>query len=377
MNLELTEEQAFFRDTTRRFLENEAPLSLVRALYETVDGFDREYWTKAADLGWTSLFVAEDSGGGNLSGGSTRDAVIVAEEIGRLVAPGPFLPVNVVAAALNWQGSDAQRAEVLPGLLSGERFAAWAHAEPGGRWRPEQLAATATMDGDEVVLHGEKGHVEAIGVADHILVTARTGDGISQVLVPAGTPGMTVVRGRSIDMTRRFGRVIFDGARLPASAIVGEPGGTSAAVERQMQLALALQCAEMVGLADRTLEVTLEYGRDRVAFGRPIVSFQALKHRIADMAVWLEGCKAISDELAAAVDDERDDAASLASVAKAYVGEHCLDIIDDCVQITGGIGVTWEHDVHMYNRRAVVDAALYGTPEEHKLRVIALVGGAA
>ncbi len=113
----------------------------------------------------------------------------------------------------------------------------------------------------------------------------------------------------------------------------------------------------MVGIADRTLEVTLEYGRDRVAFGRPIVSFQALKHRIADMTVWLEGSKAVSDDLAAAVDDEREDVAILASVAKAYVGEHCLDIVDDCVQITGGIGVTWEHDIHMYSRRAVVDCA--------------------
>jgi alkylation response protein AidB-like acyl-CoA dehydrogenase len=300
--------------------------------------------------------------------------VIVAEEMGRLVAPGPFLPVNVVAAALAWHGTDAQQADVLPGLLSGESLAAWALAEPGGRWDAAGVATTATVDGGDIVLQGEKSQVEAAAVADHLLVTARTGDGLTQVLVPAGTPGVTVVPGRSVDMTRRFGRVVLEGARLPAGAVVGEVGGAGPAVERQLQLALALQCAEMVGVADRTLEFTLEYGRDRIAFGRPIVSFQALKHRVADMAVWLEGSKAVSDALAAAVDAGADDAATLASVAKAYVGEHCLDIVDDCVQITGGIGVTWEHDIHLYNRRAVVDRAVHGTPEQHKERVVALVG---
>jgi alkylation response protein AidB-like acyl-CoA dehydrogenase len=375
MNLELTEEQEFFRETTRRFLYTEVPLTTVRTLYDSVDGLDCDWWRKAAELGWTSMFVPEALGGGSVSGSPTRDAAIVAEEMGGLVSPGPFLPVNVVAAALSWYGSNSQRIEVLPGLLGGETFAAWAHAEPGGRWRVEQLTTSATIEGDEVVLEGEKAYVEAIGLAQHLLVTARTGDGVSQILVPLGVipGGTTVVRGRSLDMTRRFGRVTFDGARLPLSAVVGEPGGAAAGVERQLALALALQCAEMVGLAERTLEFTLEYGRDRLAFGRPIVSFQALKHRIADMTVWLEGSKAVSDDVAAAVDEQRDGLSLLASVAKAYVGEHCPDIVDDCIQITGGLGVTWEHDIHLYNRRAVVDRAMYGTPEEHKERLVALM----
>jgi alkylation response protein AidB-like acyl-CoA dehydrogenase len=146
-------------------------------------------------------------------------------------------------------------------------------------------------------------------------------------------------------------------------------------VARQLRLALALQCAEMVGAADRTMEFTLEYGRERFAFGRPILSFQALKHRIADMVHWMEGSKAVSDELAAAIDADRADADDLASVAKAFVGEKCVDVIDDCVQITGGIGVTWEHDIHLYSRRAIVDRAMYGSPEEHKERLGALLVG--
>lgn len=374
MRLELTEEQEFFRDTTRRFLESETPLATVRALYDSAEGFDRAWWRKAAELGWTSLFVPEAFGGGSLSGGPAADAVIVAEEMGRLVSPGPFQAVNVVAAALAWSGSDVQRAGVLPGLVSGTSVATWAHSEPGGRWRPDELTTSASFEGGEVVLTGEKAYVESAGAADHLLVSARSGEEIVQVLVPAGTPGMTVASGRSVDMTRRFGRVRLDGVRLPAEAAVGQPAPASRALQRQLSLALALQCAELVGVANRTLEFTLDYAGDRFAFGRPIVSFQALKHRIADMTVWLEGSKAVSDELALAVDEDRGDASTLGSVAKAYVGEHCPDIVDDCVQMTGGIGVTWEHDIHLYNRRAVVDRALYGTPEEHKERLVALLG---
>jgi alkylation response protein AidB-like acyl-CoA dehydrogenase len=375
MNLELSEDQEFFRDTTRKFLAAEIPLTAVRDLYEDVNGFSRSWWRAAAELGWTSLFVPASLGGGSLSGDPTRDAVIVAEEMGRLVSPGPFLPVNVVAAALAWSGSGDQQQTVMPGLLGGEKIASWAFCEPHGRWDPESVTTTATLLGDDVRLDGEKAYVEAVSVADHLLVTGRSDGGLTQVLVPTDTPGVEVIRGRSIDMTRRFGRVQFHGVTLPRSAVVGEAGAADAVVHRQLALALALQCAELVGVADRTLEFTLEYGADRFAFGRPIVSFQALKHRVADMVVWLEGSKAVTDDLAAAVDAQREGLSRLASVAKAYVGEHALDIVDDCVQITGGIGVTWEHDIHLYNRRAAVDRAVYGTPEEHKQRVFTLLEG--
>jgi alkylation response protein AidB-like acyl-CoA dehydrogenase len=139
-----------------------------------------------------------------------------------------------------------------------------------------------------------------------------------------------------------------------------------------LQVALALQCAETVGAADRVFEFTIEYAQDRYAFGRPIASFQALKHRIADMLVWLEFSKSIADAAAQAV-DRGDDAERLVRVAKAYVADHCLDLIDDCVQINGGIGVTWEHDIHIYSRRAAVNRAVYGSPEEHKERIAALL----
>lgn len=377
MQLELNEDQQVFRDAARSFLESRMASTQVRALYEHPDGFESGWWREAAVLGWTSPFVPESHGGGSLSGRPTSDALIVAEQIGRFVAPGPFLPVNVVAAALAGAGSADQQAAVLPDLVSGDAVAAWALGEPGDRWEPELLSTTAVVAGDTVTVRGSKTYVEAAGVADHVLVTAAGHGGLTQVLVPVTAEGVRVTRGRSIDLTRRYGRVDFDDVVLPADAVVGEPGAAGPAVDRQLQLALALQCAELVGVAERTLETTLAYGRDRTAFGRPIVSFQALKHRIADMAGWLEGMKAVTEALAVAVDEDDRDGVGLASAAKVYVGQHAVDIVDDCVQITGGLGVTWEHDIHLYSRRAVVDRAMFGSPEIHRGRIFELLSNEA
>jgi alkylation response protein AidB-like acyl-CoA dehydrogenase len=374
MELELTDEQRAFQSTARRFIEAEGGLGMARALYDSPRGFDKNWWRWAAgELGWTSLFVPERFGGGTLSGRPTADAAIVAEELGRLVAPGPFLPVSVVAAALGRWGMESQADEMLPALVNGTSVATWAFAESGCRWDPQSFDTSARIDDAAVLVSGEKWYVEAAGAADLFLVTARTPGGVTHLLVPATTPGVTVVAGRSVDMTRRFGRVQFNDVRLPRSAVLGSEAGPEAAWVWLVKLALALQCAEMVGLAEQALLQTVAYGRDRIAFGRPVVSFQVIKHRIADMSVSLEGMKAVTEALIKAVDDETDGEPGLASAAKAYVGGHCLDIVDDCVQITGGLGVTWEHDIHLYNRRAVVDRAMYGSPEDHRAHLVKLL----
>jgi alkylation response protein AidB-like acyl-CoA dehydrogenase len=373
MRLELSEDQEFFRETTRRFLESEAPLTRVRELADTAAGFDRGWWLKAGELGWTGLFVPEAHGGGSLSGSPLVDAVIVAEELGRLVAPGPFLPVNVVAAALAASGSDEQQAEVLPRLGTGEVIATWAFAETGSPWDSAGVGLVAEPAGDGFILTGTKVWVEAAAEADQFLVTARTGDGITQLLVPAGTDGVVVTPGRSMDLVRRYGSVRFDGAQLPASAVVGNVGGAAADAERQLQIALSLQCAETVGAIDRVFEFTVEYMQERFAFGRPIASFQALKHRVADMLLWVESAKATSDGAAEAIDAGAADAPLLVRAAKAYVGVKSLEILQDCVQLHGGIGVTWEHDLHLYLRRVTVNRAVYGTPEHHQERICRLL----
>ncbi|HUZ09620.1 MAG TPA: acyl-CoA dehydrogenase family protein [Acidimicrobiales bacterium] len=375
MRFDLTEEQAFFSETTRKFIQSRGALTATRDRWERPEGFDLPYWREAAELGWAAAFVPEDLGGGSVSGRPVQDAAIVAEEMGRMVAPGPFLAVNVVAAAIAEQGTAAQRAEWLPGIVSGEMVGSWAVEEDGATWSGTlpTVSATAEVERGELVLNGAKAYVEAAGQADLFLVTARTGGALSQLLLPADTPGLTVTPGRSIDLSRRFGRLHLDGVRLPASAVLGTPGEGTGAVERQLQIALALQCAETVGAAQQAFEVTIDYARDRFAFGRPIASFQALKHRIADMLQWIEFGKAISEAAAEAVDEGSEDAARLVSVAKAYVGDRCLDVVDECVQISGGIGVTWEHDVHLYSRRIALNRALFGSPEQHKERLCQLL----
>ncbi len=366
MRFELSEEQELFRETTSRFLAGETPLSAIREKWQLAEGFDRQWWSRAAGIGWSSLLVSEDSGGGCLSGMPACDAAIVAEEIGRTVGPGPFLPVSLTAFAIDAYGSSAQKADLLPGLLSGDSVAAWAFAEAGDVWDTEALTTVIETVGGSVVINGRKCYVEALGSADWLLVTGQSNAGLSQVVVPKDASGVEVTPGRSIDMVRRFGSVALVDVRLPANAVVGEIGGAAEAVARMRQLALILQCAQINGAAGELFEQTIEYAKSRYAFGRPIGAYQAIKHRIADLLQRLEFARAIADAAALAFDKQQPDAHELATIAKAYVPDVGLDIVDDCVQINGGIGVTWEHNAHVFSRRVALDRALYGAPELHK-----------
>jgi alkylation response protein AidB-like acyl-CoA dehydrogenase len=374
LKLDLSPDQELVRDTTRRFLAERSPLTEVRRLADDPAGYERGWWRQGAELGWTAMLVPEDDGGGSLTGEGLLDLVVVAEEMGHLVAPGPFVPVNVVASALGAVGSASQRGDVLPGLIAGDAVAAWCVAEPGGAWGPAAdvtLAAERTSAG--WVLTGTKAPVEAAADAEHLLVVARTPEGPTQFLVPAGAPGVTVVALRSLDLVRRFGEVRFDHAEVSDGAVVGDVGGAADDVERELQVALALQCAETVGVLDRVFAFTVEYAFDRHSFGRPLASYQALKHRFADMKTWLEACHATAGGAADAVQAARPDAARLVSVAAAYIGERSTPIIQDCVQLHGGIGITWEHDIHLYLRRATVNRAMYGTPHQHRERLASLL----
>ena len=374
MELEVEGDQELFVETTRRFLEAESPITTVRALFDDPVGFGRDYWRQGAELGWTTMLVPDDLGGGSISGAGLLDLVLVAEEMGRLVAPGPLLPVNVVADTLARVGSTAQQQRELAGLVGGERVATWAFAEPAGRWDARGVEVAAVAGDGDWVLTGTKSYVQDAQVADAWLVTARTGDGLTQFLVPAGTPGVTVRAAQSLDFTRRFADLDFADVAVPGSAVVGAVGDAAADVERQLQVALVLQNAETVGAVNRVYDFTLEYAKDRMAFGRPIGSYQALKHRFADMKVWLEACNATATASARAVQAGADDASRLVSVAKAYIGDRAPAIVQDCVQLHGGIGVTWEHDLHLYLRRVAQNAALYGSARDHRLRVATLLG---
>lgn len=366
MEFELTEDQEFFQQTTRKFLAAECPITAVRSLEDDPAGYSAAYWMRGAELGWTSMLVPEADGGGSLSEHGLLDLVLVAEEMGRLVSPGPLVPTNVVASALGESGSAEQRAALLPGIVAGELVAAWCGTDP----------VEAVRQGEGFALTGVAAPVEAGAQAQHLLVAARTANGLTQMLVPADSPGLAITPMGNLDLVRRFAEVRFDGVLVPKTGVVGEEGGAADDIERQLQVAVVLQCAETVGVVERIFEVTLEYVGDRYSFGRPLSSYQALKHRFADMKMWLEACHATATAAARAVADRAANAGEIVSATKAYIGPHATDIIQDCVQMHGGIGVTWEHDIHLYLRRATVNRGTYGTPAEHRERIATMLMGA-
>ena len=371
MLLSLSPDQEFFRETTARFLGDRLPVAELRALRDDPAGFARGYWTEGAELGWTSLLVGEAHGGGSISGAGLVDLTLVAHEFGRCAAPGPLIPTNVVASALSAHGAHS---DVIEGILAGTSITAWCHAEPPPHDGLGVVTLTVEPDGDAFVLDGAKRPVESADQADHLLVTGRTGAGLTQVLVPADAPGVSITPMHSIDLTRRFSVVRFDGVRVPADAVVGEVGGAAREVERQLTQAVVLACAETVGAMQTAFDMTVEWSFDRYSFGRPLASYQALKHRFADMASWLEGGHAISDAAAVEVAaSDLPDASELASAAKAFVGDYGAELAQDCVQIHGGIGVTFEHDLHLFLRRFTVNRSLAGTPAVHRQLIASFI----
>lgn len=373
MDLNLSTDQRLVQETARKFLESTTPLSRVRALAEHDLGFDRSTWARAGELGWFAALVPECDGGGSVSGQPMADAAIVAEEIGRALFPGPFLPTNVVAFAIGLAGSDEQRATYLPALIGGTSTATWAFAEANDGWdgKGDELSAAATASGFR--LSGLKAFVQDAHAADVYLVTARTPGGLSQFLVPADTPGVHVTPLDALDLARRLSDVAFVDVDVPAEAVLGEVDGASGAVEHQRDIALVLICAETVGTLERCFEMTLEYVKVRQAFGRPIGSFQALKHRLTDMLLWLEGAKAVSRAAAEAV-DRSVDRAELVSMAKAYISDRGPVMARECVQLHGGIAITWDFDLHLFLRRVDSNAALYGGVDHHRDRLATTLG---
>jgi len=291
-----------------------------------------------------------------------------------MVSPGPLIPTNVVAQTLSRDASDELAQQVLPGLLSGESIAAWCVAEPGESVTADGMTLQARRDGADFVLDGVKLPVEAGGEADWLLVSATGPDGLSQFLVPSSAAGLRITPLRGLDLVRRHAEIRFEGVRVPASAVVGVLGDASVSFERQFQTALVLQCAEIVGATDRVFDFTVQYAFDRSSFGRALASYQALKHRFADMKLWIESAQAITVDATRAVQAGDPDAAEVVRIAKAYVAERCPELIQDCIQMHGGIGVTWEHNLHLYLRRVVLHRQTYGDPIQHRDQVAILAG---
>jgi alkylation response protein AidB-like acyl-CoA dehydrogenase len=363
-------ELLLFASTTQSFLEKEASLGRLRELHAAGTSFERDWWRRAAELGWASLLVPEELGGGSVSGDGVADLALVAELAGKTVAPGPLHPVSTVLAGL--VEAPENHAQPIESLVSGEAVASWAVYEPGKPWAPMNATLTATPTDTGFRLDGVKDRVEAGDQSDLLLAVARCDDAVRQFLVATDTPGVRVEMRTSIDMAKRYARVHFDGVEIDATAAVGSAEQTPGLIARQSQIAAVLQCAETVGILDTVLRFTIQWGFDRHSFGRPIGSYQALKHKYADLKIWFESCRATTNAAVKAVAARSAGAEMAVSIAKSYVGEHAPGMLQDCTQLHGGIGVTWEHDLHLFLRRVTLYRSMYGTPEQHNLRVYAL-----
>jgi len=366
-------EKILFTSTTQAFLQKEAPLSRVRELHAAGESFDPAWWRRAAELGWTGLLVPEELGGGSVSGSGVADLAMVAEQLGKTVAPGPLYPVSTVLAGLVECAEPNAHAATIESLMSGELVASWAVSEPGRGWAPLDPSVTATKTdtatGSGYRIDGTKDRVEAGAQSGLLLVVARCSDEVRQFLVPTDAPGVTVTPQQSVDLVKHYARVRFDGVAVGEAAAVGGAAGATALIERQAQIAQVLQCAEVVGILQTVFDLTVAWALDRHTFGRPLASYQALKHKFADMKLWLEACRATTAAAVADVAARSPEAGLSASIAKSYVGEMAGQVVQACVQMHGGIGVTWEHDLHLYLRRVTLYRAMFGTPEEHNLSV--------
>jgi len=362
----LTDEQIFIRDSARDFLRDQADFDRLR---RTVDGagWDRELWASfAGELGFAGIGIAEAHGGAGLG---TVELALIAEELGRTLAPIPWFETAVLAAtAIAEAGSDAQKSALLGPIARGETIVTLAMRDEAGRPIPDGIGPVIARDGDGWRLSGCAHFVPFGAVADLLIVAAREAgssgwDGISLVALPAADLKREALN--SFDLTRPLGHVDLDVA-VPADAVLGEPGKAGAALRRTLAIACGILASEQVGGMQRTLDETVEYSRQRVQFGRLIGSFQAMKHRMADMKLWLEAARSAAAMAADAIASDADDMETLCSSARAYCSDAYLRIAADGIQLHGGIGFTWEHHAHLFFKRARATATLLDPPAHHR-----------
>ena len=367
MNFAFTEEQDMLRDAVRGFFESYVPISEVRALMDTVDGYDPAIWQRmASEVGLQGLAIPEEYGG---QGFSFIELAIVLEEMGRSLVCAPYFSSVVLAAnAILNAGSEADKQTLLPGIASGERIVALALNEPGHGWGADGITMVARRDGDDYVLDGEKTYVIDGHVADQLVVVARLEgtsgtDGIGCFSVATDADGLTRTPLATMDQTRKQAHIAFAGVRACA---IGTAGSAWPAVEKTLQQASVALANEMVGGAQRVLDMAVEYAKVRVQFGRPIGSFQAVKHKCADMLLEVESAKSAAYYAAWAAAEDNDELPVVSSLAKAYCSDAYFHAAAENIQIHGGIGFTWEHDAHLYFKRAKSSEILLGDATYHR-----------
>jgi alkylation response protein AidB-like acyl-CoA dehydrogenase len=360
MYFDLTDEQQAIKSTAHDFLASRFKSERIRELAASEDGFDADGWREMAALGWTGLALPEEWGGQGLG---IVDLAVLFEEMGYALAPSPLFSSAIAGLALSLCGSDEQRDRWLRPLASGEVRGTPALWDAGSPASPGGFTMEAKADGDGVVLDGEKVLVMDAASADFFLVA--TADGRRHV-VERGADGVTVAPETSIDLTRRLSSIRFDGVRVAAADTLPGAGEDYYPVFFRVCVALA---AESTGVAQRAMEMAVEYAKDRQQFGRPIGSYQAVSHRCAQMLLETENARSAVYGAAWAADAEPESLPLAASMAKAYASDAGWRVPDASIQVHGGIGFTWEHDLHFFLKRGRANAALFGDAKWHRERV--------
>jgi alkylation response protein AidB-like acyl-CoA dehydrogenase len=362
MNFAFSEEQEELRNIVRQFLEAKSPESAVREQMDTERGFDPVVWSQMAEqLGLQSLIIPEEFGG---QGYGYVELIVVLEEMGRALLCAPFFSTVVLATNTLLVADDAvANAAILPGIASGETVATLAITEPNGKWDESGIEATATDEGGAWKLNGTKSYVIDGVTADVIIVAARTSAGVSLFSVAGDAAGLTRTSLSTMDQTRKQAKLELAGVE---GTLIGTDGAGWDILSTVLDLAAVGLAAEQVGGAQWCLETAVQYAKDRVQFGRPIGSFQAIKHKCADMLLEVESAKSAAYYAGWCASERNDELPAVASLAKAYCSDAYFHASAENIQIHGGIGFTWEHPAHLYFKRAKSSELLFGDPSYHR-----------
>jgi alkylation response protein AidB-like acyl-CoA dehydrogenase len=368
-------DQQLVRNAARAFLDEHCKPAVVRALMDEPRGESEAMWKDIAQLGWLGLALPEAYGGSGL--GMVETALIL-DEMGRAAYPGPYGTTTLAALALAAHGSDAQRQRWLPAIAAGDARASVALLDADLDWNPRAVATAAQRRDGGWVLSGQKRVVPWAHVADFVLVPARgatDGEGLTLFLVEAGAPGLELTPMAGIDLATRWVSLRLEAVPLPATAVVGPPGHALPIVEDLLRRGAVMAAAEMLGAARRCLDMSVGYAKVREQFGQPIGSFQAIRHKCAEMLLEIENAHSATYYAAWALAAGAEDHALAASVAKAYVGEAARKVCGEAIQVHGGIGFTWEYDLHLYFKRAKALEPLYGDADYHRELIVRRLAG--
>ena len=364
MNFSFSDDQVLLKNSVRAALDEQCKPEHVRAMFDDPKGYSAELWGEMAKLGWLGLPFPEEQGGAGLG---LVELALLLEEMGRAAYPGPFFATVVLGGlGLMLGGSAAQKDKWLSAIASGKACATAALLEEHLDWDPAATAATAAKTGSGWTLSGLKRFVPWAHTADVVLVPARSPEGLSLFLVDPRSAGVTLTPMVGIDLGSRWSDMRLDKVAVGADAILGRPGEAGPVVEALLRRAAVMSSAEMLGAARRCLDMSVEYAKVREQFGQPIGSYQAIRHRCAEMLLEAENAHAAVYYAAWALTAGAEDAAVASSVCKSYVNEAARKVCGDAIQVHGGIGFTWEYDLHLYMKRAKALEPLYGDTEYHR-----------